>query len=474
MSIEVIAVGGYEEVGKNMSVVKVGEDVIIFDMGIHLDRLHIHEDTDIAKMHSLDLIERGVIPDDTLMKDVNGKVRAIVFTHGHLDHIGAVAKLAHRYEAPLIATPYTMALIEKTIKSERKFKFNNPLQILNSGEKCQISPDITLEFVHTTHSIPQAVTPVLHTSEGIIVYSNDFKFDNHQTLSPPPNYQRFRELGEKGVLALIVDTTRAAEEDQVKTHSERIAKIVLQDTMEWPLKEDSGIIITTFASHIERVQAICDIVAQSDRKMLLLGRSMERYCSIAESMGILNLPKNASVYGSPKAINKALTQADEKRSEYVLLTTGHQGEPDALLPRIANDKTSFLVQPGDNVIISAPVIPNPLNKANRNLMERRLKSKGARIFTNAHVSGHAGREDHRDFIRMLNPAHLIPSHGNLEMLTAYVELAEDEGYRMGNNIHVLRNGQAQVFNDEPNPEQPSPNQSSPKQSSKKNRSNGSK
>jgi len=427
MSIEVIAVGGYEEIGKNMSVVKVGEDVIIFDMGIHLDRLHIHEDTDIAKMHSLDLIERGVIPDDTLMKDVNGKVRAIVFSHGHLDHIGAVAKLAHRYEAPLIATPYTMALIENTIKGERKFKFTNPLQVLNSGEKCQISPDITLEFVHTTHSIPQAVTPVLHTSEGIIVYTNDFKFDNHQTLSPPPNYQRFRELGEKGVLAAIIDTTRAAETDEVKTHSERVAKIVLQDIMEEPLKEDTGMIITTFASHIERVQAICDIAAHSDRKMLLLGRSMEKFCSIAESMGILNLPKNASIYGSPKAINKALTRADEKRSEYVLLTTGHQGEPDALLPR------------------------------------------GARIFTNAHVSGHAGREDHRDFIRMINPAHLIPSHGDLEMLTAYVELAEDEGYRMGNNIHILRNGQAQVFNDEPEPEQPSPNQSS-----KNNRVNGSK
>lgn len=439
--------GGYEEVGKNMTAVKVGEDVIIFDMGIHLDRLHIHEDTNIEKMHSLDLIERGVIPDDTLMKDVNGKVKAIVFTHGHLDHIGAVAKLAQRYEAPIIATPYTMALIERIIKGERKFKFNNPLQILKSGEKCQISPDVTLEFVHTTHSIPQAVTPVLHTSEGIIVYSNDFKFDNHQKLSPPPDYQRFRELGEKGVLAFIVDSTRAAEYDQVITHSERVASVVLEDILEQPLKEEEGIIVTTFASHIERIQAISEIVAKSDRKMLLLGRSMERYCSLAETMGILKLPKNSSIYGSPKSINRALTLADENRSDYVLLATGHQGEPDALLPRIANDKTSFNVQHGDNIIFSAPVIPNPLNRANRNLLERRLKSKGARIFTNAHVSGHAGREDHRNFIRMLNPAHIIPAHGDLEMLTAYAELAEEEGYRMGNNLHILRNGQAQVFND---------------------------
>ncbi len=440
--------GGYEEVGKNMTAVKVGEDVIIFDMGIHLDRLHIHEDTNIEKMHSLDLIERGVIPDDTLMKDVNGKVKAIVFTHGHLDHIGAVAKLAQRYEAPIIATPYTMALIERIIKGERKFKFNNPLQVLKSGEKCQISPDVTLEFVHTTHSIPQAVTPVLHTSEGIIVYSNDFKFDNHQKLSPPPDYQRFRELGEKGVLGFIVDSTRAAEYDQVITHSERVARVVLEDILDQPLKEEEGIIVTTFASHIERIQAISEIVAKSDRKMLLLGRSMERYCSLAETMGILKLPKNSSIYGSPKSINRALTLADENREDYVLLATGHQGEPDALLPRIANEKTSFNVQHGDNIIFSAPVIPNPLNRANRNLLERRLKSKGARIFTNAHVSGHAGREDHRNFIRMLNPAHIIPSHGDLEMLTAYAELAEEEGYRMGNNLHILRNGQAQVFNDE--------------------------
>jgi ribonuclease J len=446
MSVEIIAVGGYEEVGKNMSAVKVGEDVVIFDMGIHLDRIHIHEDTDIARMHSLDLIERGIIPDDTLMKDVDGKVRAIVFTHGHLDHIGAVAKLAHRYEAPLIATPYTMALIEKTIKGERKFKVTNPLHVLNSGEKLQISPDITLEFVRTTHSIPQTVTPALHTSEGIIVYSNDFKFDNHQTLSPPPDYQRFRELGRKGVLALIVDTTRAAEDEQLKTHSEKVARLVLKDIMEEPLKEDTGMLITTFSSHIERIQAICNIADESNRKILLLGRSMERYCTMAETMGILKLPDTASVYGSPKAVNRALARADENRSEYVLVATGHQGEPDALLPRIANGKTMYNVKPGDNVVISASVIPNPMNIANRNLMERRLKGSGARIFTNAHVSGHAGKEDHRDFIRMLDPKHLIPSHGNLNMLAAYTELAEEEGYKLGNDIHILRNGQAQVFN----------------------------
>jgi ribonuclease J len=265
-------------------------------------------------------------------------------------------------------------------------------------------------------------------------------------LSPPPDYQRLRQLGQQGVLALIVETTNMTEMTEVKTHSEKVARMNLQDTMEPLLAEKDGMLITTFSSHIERLQAICNIADKSDRQILLLGRSMERFGSIAENLGILNLPATASIYGSPKAVNRALAHADEKRDEYLLVTTGHQGEVDALLPRIANNKTNFQVKRGDNVLISAPIIPSPMNIANRNVMERRLKTSGARIYPNIHVSGHAGREDHRDFLRMLNPEHIIPAHGDLEMLAAYTELAEEEGYKMGNNIHLLRNGQAQVFN----------------------------
>ena len=446
MTVEIIAIGGYEEVGKNMTAVKVKDEVVIFDMGIHLDRISIHEDTDIDRMHSLDLIERGVIPDDTLMKDVDGKVKGIVFTHGHLDHIGAVAKLAHRYNAPIIATPYTIALIERTIKGERKFSVSNPLKPLNPGAKMHLSKNITLEFVQSTHSVPQAVIAALHTHEGIIVYANDFKFDNHQKISPPPDYNRLKELGRKGVLSLIVETTRANEFHEVKTYSERVARIILEDIMKDPLVDNTGMLITTFSSHIERIQTIADIAKKSDRQILFLGRSMERYCGIAENFGILDLPDNASVFGNPKSVNKALARAEEKREDYLLVATGHQGEPDALLPRIASGRTPFQIKRGDNVIISAPIIPNPTNAANRHIMESRLISNGARIYSNVHVSGHAGREDHRDFLRMLKPLHIIPSHGNLEMLSAYGELAEEEGYRIGNNVHILRNGQAQVFN----------------------------
>ena len=354
--------------------------------------------------------------------------------------------MAHRYDAPLIGTPYTAALIEKQIKGERKFKVNNPIRPLNPGSKIKLSKNITLEFVQSTHSIPQAVFPVLHTSEGIIVYALDFKFDNHQKVSPPPDYNRLRELGRKGVLALIVETTNAINYTETRTYSEKVARIILEDLMREPLKAKEGMIVTTFSSHIERIQTIADIAKDSNREILFLGRSMERFCGIAQNLGILKLPQNASVYGSPKAVNKALMKAEDDRDQYLLVTTGHQGEPDALLPRIASGRTPFNVKKGDNVIFSAPIIPNPTNAANRHILESKLKANGARIYANAHVSGHAGREDHRDFLRMLRPKHIIPAHGELEMLVAYGELAEEEGYRIGNNVHILRNAQAQVFN----------------------------
>ena len=298
-----------------------------------------------------------------------------------------MAKLAHRYRSTThrYTPPGTGGKQHKTGKGS---KSPTPPSPQCWGKNANI-PDITLEFVHT-HSIP-TVHAVLHTSEGIIVYALDFKFDNHMMLSPPPDYQRLRELGNQGVLALIVETTRMTDQHQEKTHSEKVTRIVLEDIMRDMLPSKEGLLVTTFSSHIERIQAICNIAKESNRKIMLLGRSMERFGSMAEKIGILDLPKSASIFGSPKAVNRALARAEENRSEYLLVTTGHQGEPDALLPRIASGRTQFNVRSGDNVVISAPIIPNPTNMANRNLMERRLKDNGARIYTNVYVSGHAGR-----------------------------------------------------------------------------------
>ena len=180
--IGIIAVGGYNEMGRNMTAVRVNEDIIIFDMGLRLDRVQIHEDVEIDKMHSLELIEMGAIPDDTIMKKIDGTVRAIVCTHGHLDHIGAVSKLAHRYSAPILGTPYTTALIKKQIADERKFTVKNKLITINAGDTYQVTEDISIEFIRVQHSIIDSVFAAIHTPSGAILYACDFKLDRTPTI----------------------------------------------------------------------------------------------------------------------------------------------------------------------------------------------------------------------------------------------------------------------------------------------------
>jgi len=185
MDIEIIAVGGYNEVGRNMSAVRCGKEIVIFDMGLRLDQMMIHEDAEVENMHSLDLIKIGAIPDDTLMNSVEGTVKAIVCSHGHLDHIGAIPKLAHRYNAPIIATPYATELIRQQISGEQKFGVNNKLFALKPGQRYTISQHLVLEFVRTQHSIIDTVTPVLHTPHGAIVYACDFKLDRTPVIGEP-------------------------------------------------------------------------------------------------------------------------------------------------------------------------------------------------------------------------------------------------------------------------------------------------
>ena len=444
VEVEIIAVGGYNEVGRNMTAVRVGKEIVIFDIGLYLDPITGNNSVDMENMHSLDLIQMGAIPDDTVMNSVEGTVKAIVCTHGHLDHIGAVQKLAHRYNCPIIATPYTTELIKQQIEGERKFTVTNKTFALKAGGKYTISQNLTLEFIRVQHSIIDSVMAVLHTPAGCIVYANDFKFDMTPVIGEAPDLARMRAIGKEGVKALIVESLNL--DDRGYAPSEQVARLRVRDAIMRAEDDKHAIIVSTFASQIARIKTITECAREIDRIPVLLGRSMERYCSIAESLGILNLPRNVSIYGNSKSINKALARANENRTKYMLIVTGHQGEPDALLPRIANNKTNYEIKPGDNIVFSATTIPNPINLANRDLLDRRIKERGARIYNNVHVSGHAGPEDLRDFIRMLNPQHLIPSHGDLSHLAAFVELAEEEGYKLGNDVHILRNGQAQVFN----------------------------
>lgn len=442
--VSVIAVGGYNEMGRNMTAVRVGSDVVILDMGLRLDRVQIHEDVEIDKMHSMDLIKMGAIPDDTVMNEIAGQVRAIVCTHGHLDHIGAIPKLAHRYNAPIIATPYTAELIKHEISDERKFGVKNRILPLKAGSTHQISRDVAVEFVHVQHSIIDSVFAAIHTPEGVVLYACDFKVDRTPTLEEAPDFQRIRKLGREGVIALITESTNAGRSG--KTPSERVAKDLVRDALLGTEESKSGVIVTTFSSHIARINAIIEAAAEMKRIPVLLGRSMERYMSTAKSMGFIEFPENIQVYGQRNSVEKALRRiAQEGKDKYLPIVTGHQGEPDAILTKIANGATAYHIESGDKMIFSANVIPNPMTMANRYALETKLKMKGARVYDNVHVSGHACREDHWELLRMVNPEQVIPAHGDMVMHSNYIEIAEETGYVFGDTVHILRNGEEMVL-----------------------------
>jgi ribonuclease J len=442
--IGIIAVGGYNEMGRNMTGIRIDDEIIVLDMGLQLDRVQIHEDVEIDKMHSMDLIKIGAIPDDTVMKEVSGSVKAIVCTHGHLDHIGAIPKLAHRYKAPIIATPYTAELVRHEISEEKKFKVNNEVISLKLGGRYNLTPDIQIEFIRIQHSIVDAAFAAIHTPGGIILYASDFKLDRTPTLGEPPDFQRLRKLGKEGVRAMITESTNSGLSG--KTPSERIAKDLVRDVLLGTEETDSGVLITTFSSHVARINAIIEAAEEMNRIPVLLGRSMERYLSIAQKMGYIKFPEALEIHGNRNAVEKALKRiSQDGKKKYLPIITGHQGEPDSILTRIANLETQFKIEPGDKVIFSANKIPSPMTMTNRHALEIKLKMAGARIYENVHVSGHASREDHWELLRMIAPEHVIPSHGNITMHSNYVEMAEDAGYVFGDTVHILRNGEEMVL-----------------------------
>jgi ribonuclease J len=248
-----------------------------------------------------------------------------------------------------------------------------------------------------------------------------------------------RALGKQGVLALITETTNATISG--KTPSEKIAKDLVWDVLLGTEESKSGVMVTTFSSHIARIRAIIEAAHKMGRKPVLLGRSMEKYWGTAVRTGYAG-QGDVTVFGRRKSVDKALKRImTEGKDKYLPIMTGHQGEPGAILSRVANGETDYLVESGDKVIFSAGIIPQPLNESNRHTVVTKIKMRGGRIYDNVHVSGHACREDHWELLRMINPEHVIPSHGTLPSHGSYLMMAEETGYSLGSNIHLVRNGQ---------------------------------
>jgi len=441
MEIEIATIGGYEEVGRQMTAVRAGDDVVIFDMGLNLSQVLIHDNVETEQMHSLDLIDMGAIPDDRVMSDLEGDVQAIVPTHGHLDHIGAISKLAHRYNAPVVATPFTIELVKQQIESEQKFGVQNDLIKMDAGETRRISDGVELEFVNVTHSIIDAINPVLHTPEGSIVYGLDKRIDHTPVIGDPIDMDRFRQIAreDNGVLAYIEDCTNASKKG--RTPSEAVARRHLKDVIYSMEDYDGGIVATTFSSHIARVKSLVEFAKDIGRQPVLLGRSMEKYSGTAERLDFVDFPEDLGMFGHRKSVDRTFKRImKDGKEKYLPIVTGHQGEPRAMLTRMGRGETPYDIQKGDKVIFSARVIPEPTNEGQRYQSERLLRMQGARIYDEVHVSGHLNREGHYEMLNALQPQHLIPAHQDMGGIAEYVNLAESEGYSVGRDLHVTRNG----------------------------------
>jgi ribonuclease J len=421
-----------------MTAVEVGDEAVILDMGLHLESyIKYTEDEDIEKISADELKKVGAIPDDSPIAHIKPKVKAIIPTHAHLDHVGALVYLSNKYHAPIFCTPFTAEVL-KAIAKDENISLKNPIKVLNVNSTYKLSEKITIEFLNITHSTPQVVMVALHTTEGTLVYANDFKFDNHPIIGKKPDYDRLKSLGKRGVKCLVVDSTRA--DQPIKTPSETVAKEMLRDVMLGTDSTGKAIIITTFSSHLARLKSIIEFGKKLNRKIVFLGRSLAKYTEAGEKIGIVNFSREVEIVRFHKQIGKKLKEIERHPERYLMAVTGHQGEQKSTLSKMVRGELQFKFRPEDHIIFSCTIIPSEINIENRKILEEELHHKGVRIFRDIHVSGHASREDLRDLLTMLKPEHIIPAHGNARMKTALGDLATEKGYEYGRNIHILRDG----------------------------------
>ncbi len=440
MEIEIKALGGYEEVGRNMTALRIDDEVIILDMGLHVDRIVSYGERDALQKLPLEkLYEIEALPDDRLIENWRDKVKGIFISHGHLDHVAGAPFLASKYKAPIYATPFTIEVL-KFLAKDNGVTLPNPLKAVPPNSRVRVSDKIEVEFVYVTHSIPHSTIIVVHTPEGAIVYACDYKWDNHPLIGQTSNVKRLKEIArEEDILALIVESTRVDEES--KTPSEIIARYMLEDVLK-SLEDTKAIIVTTFSSHIARLKSIFELAWEIDRIPVFLGRSLAKYIGVAEKLGFINFTEETDVLGNPKDIAQKLKEVQLQKDKYLLVVTGHQGEPGSVLDRMSREQLPWKWDKEDVVIFSSFVIPYPTNIANRQIIEQRLKHKGVHIIKDVHVSGHARKEDHRRLLRILKPKLIIPMHGEMHKRAAYVELAIEEGYEFGKDVVLLQNGQS--------------------------------
>ncbi len=400
--IEVVPLGGLGEFGMNMMVVRYGGAIVVIDAGLMFPR---------SELLGVDL----VVPDLTYLLDHREEVRAVVLTHGHEDHIGALPYLLEEMPLPVYGTPLTLGfargrLVEQEVLDRAEFHTIRPRDILEIG-------DMRLEVLRVTHSIADSIGLAIQTGAGTIIHTGDFKFDQSPTDFQPSDYARFAHFGEQGVLALFSDSTNS--ERPGYTPSENHVRRHLEQAFHNSRRK---IIVACFASSIHRIQIILDLAREFERRVVLIGRSMKENIAIAQELGDLVIPEGV--------IADEQEGHDLSESDLVLLCTGSQGEPMAALSRLALDKHGgFTVEKEDSVILSARVIPG--NETRISHLVNHFCRRGARIYDEnhwmIHVSGHASQEELKLMINLTRPRFFIPIHGEFRQLYHHALVARETG-----------------------------------------------
>ena len=419
-SVKIIPLGGLEQIGMNMTAFMYEDEIVVVDCGLSFP------DDD---MLGVDL----VIPDVTFLKDNIDKVKGFVVTHGHEDHIGAFPYVIKDVNKPIYATKLTMGIIETKFR-EHNLIATTKRKIVNYGQSI-ILGKFRIEFIGTNHSIADSAALAIHTPAGVIFHTGDFKVDYTPVFGEPIDLQRMGEIGKKGVLALLCDSTNVMRPGY--TMSEKTVGKTFENIFDENKK--NRIIVATFASNVDRVQQIINAACSHGRKVAVEGRSMVNIINVAGELGYIQIPDGTLI--DTEEIKK---YPDD---QVTIITTGSQGESMAALSRMAASiHKKVTIKPGDVVIVSATPIPGNEKSVARLINE--LSMKGAKvIFQDTHVSGHASQEEIKMMYTILKPKYSIPVHGEYRHLVKHAELAESMGIDK-KNIFILSSGDVLELSEE--------------------------
>jgi ribonuclease J len=414
--LSIFALGGINEIGKNMYVIQYGDDIVVIDCGGKFPD---------ESLLGIDLI----IPDISYLEENKEKVRALIVTHGHEDHIGGIPYFLKKLNVPIYATNFTLGLIELKL-DEHRLKGDTQLIAVHSESKLELG-QIGVSFFKVSHSIPDCLGIVFHTPQGNVVHTGDFKFDLTPANNQYSDIHKMATIGQQGVLVLLSESTNA--ERSGLTPSERMVANHMEEAF---LKAEGKIFVSTFASNVNRVQQVVDAALKTDRKLALLGRSMVNVVDVAIERGYLTVPEGMLIEAH---------QVEQLPPEKVaVLCTGSQGEPMAALARLSTGNYRDVhVYPGDTVVLAASPIPG--NEKDVSRIIDNLFQLGAKVIygsgstTGMHVSGHGYQEDLKLMLTLMKPTYFIPIHGEYRMLHHHRQLAESVGVEKGNTF-IINNG----------------------------------